>query len=259
MQLLPTPPEPRTCGLNEGPQAWLLRRQSRALLNALRQCSSTWVPTVCGGIVQRKERRLRQRLVQAKKRLVALQALLTNNRFRSGQCVTPWAVLGPNARRPLEGFLETEVLELKQLVGMLLRDLDCLLQQLKGETPCTSSRCAEVAQALWAGRLPQPWRSHAPAGPQLPWLWLRQLSRRGHLLIQYLDSGTSENANEPERIFHLSAFRHPRRLLLALRWEAFLENSRHSPKLPGHQGFSSGSLPPKRQELNNHPLHIWVF
>ncbi|EDM18014.1 rCG39998 [Rattus norvegicus] len=258
MHLLPTPSEPRTCGLNEGPQAWLLRRQSRALLSALRQCSSTWVPTVCGGIVQRKERRLRQRLVQAKKRLVALQALLTNNRYRSGQCVTPWAVLGPNARPPLEGFLETEVLELKQLVGMLLRDLDCLLQQLKGKTPCTSSRCAEVAQALWAGRLPQPWRSHAPAGPQLPWLWLRQLSRRGHLLIQYLDSGISENANGPERIFHLSAFRHPRRLLLALRWEAVLENSGHSPKLPGHQGSGSGNLPPRRQELNNHPLHIWV-
>lgn len=214
---------------------------------------------MCGGIAQRKERRLRQRLVQAKKRLVALQALLTNNRLRSGQCATPWAVLGPNARRPVEGFLETEVLELKHLVGTLLHDLDCLSQQLKGGTPCTSSRCAKVAQALWAGRLPQPWRSHAPAGPQLPWLWLRQLSRRGHLLIRYLDSGMSENANKPERVFHLSAFRHPRRLLLALRWEAVLECSAHSPSLPGNQGSSSASLPPKRQELNHHPLHIRVF
>ncbi|XP_076795999.1 dynein heavy chain domain-containing protein 1 isoform X2 [Arvicanthis niloticus] len=259
IQLLPTPPEPRTCGLNEGPQAWLLRRQSRALLNALQKCSSTWVPTVCGGTAQRKERRFQQRLVQAKKRLVALQALLTNSRFRSGQCATPWAVLGPNSRRPLEGFLETEVLELKHLVGTLLRDFDCLLQQLKGKTPCTSSRCAKVAQALWAGRLPQPWRPHSTAGPQLPWLWLRQLSRRGHLLIRYLDSGMSENANEPQRIFHLSAFRHPRRLLLALRWEAVLEYSGvHSPNLPGRQGSSSSSLPPKRQELSNHPLHIWV-
>lgn len=259
MHLLPTPPEPRTCGLNEAPQAWLMKRQSRVLLNALQKCSSTWVPTVCRGIAQRKERRLQQRLVQAKKRLVALQALLTNNRFRSGQCVTPWAVLGPNARRPLEGFLETEVLELKHLVGTLLRDLDCLLQQLKGGTPCTSSRCVKVARALWAGHLPQPWRYHALAGPQLPWLWLRQLSRRGHLLIRYLDSGVIENANEPERIFHLSAFRHPGRLLLALRWEAVLESSRHNPKLPGHQGSISGSLPPKWQELSNHPLHIWVF
>ncbi|XP_031243612.1 dynein heavy chain domain-containing protein 1 isoform X2 [Mastomys coucha] len=258
VHLLPTPPEPRTCGLSEAPQAWLLRRQSRALLNALQKCSSTWVPTVCGGIAQRKERRFRQRLVQAKKRLVALQALLTNNRFRSGQCVTPWAVLGPNARRPLEGFLETEVLELKHLVGMLLRDLDCLLQQLKGGTPCTSSRCAKVAQALWAGRLPQPWRCHAPAGPQLPWLWLRQLSRRGHLLIRYLDSGMGENANEPERIFHLSAFRHPRRLLLALRWEAALQYSVPSSNLPGHQGSISDSLPSRWQELNHHPLHIRV-
>lgn len=197
--------------------------------------------------------------MQAKKRLVALQALLTNNRFRSGQCVTPWAVLGPNARRPLEGFLETEVLELKHLVGMLLRDLDCLLQQLKGGTPCTSSRCAKVAQALWAGRLPQPWRCHAPAGPQLPWLWLRQLSRRGHLLIRYLDSGMGENANEPERIFHLSAFRHPRRLLLALRWEAALQYSVPSSNLPDHQGSISDSLPSRWQELNHHPLHIRVF
>lgn len=257
MRLLPTPAEPRVCGLNEGPKSWLLRRQSRALLNALQQCSPTWVPSAGGGSAQRKERRLRQRLVQAKKRLVALQALLTN-RTRSGQGVTPWAVLGPTAHRPLEGFLETEVLELRQLVSILQRDLDCLLQQLKGETPCTSSRCVAVAHALWAGRLPRPWRPHAPAGPQLPWQWLRQLSRRGHLLIRYLDSDTSENANEPERIFHLSAFRHPRRLLLALRWEAVLESSVPSPNLPGNQGSGSGSLPPKRQELNNHPLHIRV-
>ncbi|CAH6792870.1 dynein heavy chain domain-containing protein 1 [Phodopus roborovskii] len=257
MQLLPTPAEPRTCGLNEGPKSWLLRRQSRAFLNVLQQCSPTWVPSASGGNAQRKERRLRQRLVQAKKRLVALQALLTN-RSRSGQYVTPWAVLGPNAHRPLEGFLETEVLELRQLVGILQRDLDCLLQQLKGETPCNSSRCAEVAHALWAGRLPRPWRSHAAAGPQLPWQWLRQLSRRGHLLIRYLDSGTSENAKEPERIFHLSAFRHPRRLLLALRWEAILGSSVPSPNLTGNQGSGSSSVPPKRQELNNHPLHIRV-
>lgn len=257
MHLIPTPAEPRLCGLNEGPRACLLRRQSRVLLNVLQQCSPTWVPSLCGGIAQRKERRLRQRLVQAKKRLVALQALLTN-RPHSGQCVTPWAVLGPNARRPLEGFLETEVLELRQLVGILQRDLDCLLQQLKGETPCTSSRCATVAQDLWAGRLPRPWRSYAPAGPQLPWQWLRQLSRRGHLLIRYLDSGTSENANQPERIFHLSAFRHPRRLLLALRWEAVLEYSGTSSKLPGNLGPGSGSFQPKRHELNNHPLHIRV-
>ncbi|KAL1774423.1 dynein heavy chain domain-containing protein 1 isoform X1 [Sigmodon hispidus] len=257
MHLLPTPAEPRVCGLNEGPKSWLLRRQSRTLLNVLQQCSPIWVPSACGGSTQRKERRLRQRLMQARKRLVALQALLTN-RSRSGQCVTPWAVLGPNARRPLEGFLETEVLELRQLVGILLRDLDCLLQQLKGGSPCTSSHCEAVAHALWAGRLPRPWRSHAPAGPQLPWQWLRQLSRRGHLLIRYLDSGTNENGNEPERIFHLSAFRHPRRLLLALRWEAVLDSSMPNPSLPGNQGSSSSSLPPKRQELNHHPLHIRV-
>ncbi|ERE80223.1 dynein heavy chain domain-containing protein 1 [Cricetulus griseus] len=257
MHLLPTPAEPRACGLNEGPKSWRLRRQSRALLNMLQQCSSTWVPSASGRNAQHKERRLRQRLVQAKKRLVALQDLLTNGSC-SGQSAIPWAVLGPNARRPLEGFLETEVLELRQLVGILQRDLDCLLQQLKGKTPCTSSRCVAVAHALWAGRLPRPWRSHAPAGPQLPWHWLRHLSRRGNLLIRYLDSGTSENANEPERIFHLSAFRHPRRLLLALRWEAILESSEPCPNPTGTQGSGSGRVPPKRQELNNHPLHIRV-
>lgn len=245
--LLPTPAEPRSCGLSDGPKAWLLRRRSHALLSMLQQCSPMWVPSAQGGIAHNKERRLRQRLVQAKKRLVALQTLLTNYTC-STPCVTPWAVLGPNARQPVEGFLETEALELRQLVVLLQRDLDCLLQQLKGETPCTSSRCAAVAQALWAGRLPRPWRSHAPAGPQLPWLWLRQLSRRGQLLVRYLDSDVSENANKPERIFHLSAFRHPRRLLLALRWEAVLYNL----------GSRSGSSRPRRQELNSHPLHIRV-
>ncbi|XP_059786957.1 dynein heavy chain domain-containing protein 1 isoform X6 [Balaenoptera ricei] len=250
MRLLPTPPEPRTCGLSAGPQTWLLRRQSRAVLSALQRCSPTWVPAARGGS-RRAERRLRQRLVQAKRRLESLQALLTETTRQAESCAG-WGELGLSAPRPLEGFLKTEVLELSQLVGALQRDLDCLLQQLKGAPPCASRRCAAVAHALWTGRLPSPWRPHAPAGPQPPWHWLRQLSRRGPLLVRYLGVGTQV----PERIFHLSAFCHPRRLLLSLRWEAAFAGVDLT-NFPGCQGSSSSQLPHKRQELNS-SLHLQV-
>ncbi|KAI5211765.1 Dynein Heavy Chain Domain-Containing Protein 1 [Manis pentadactyla] len=257
MRLLATPPEPQICGLSAGPQAWLLRRQSRALSRALRQSSSTWVPAARGGC-QRTERRLRQRLVQAKRRLESLQALLTETARQAEPGVERQLVL--NAQRPLEGFLRTEVLELRQLAGTLQQDLDCLLQQLKGAPPCASPRCTLVAHALWTGRLPPPWRPHAPAGSQPPWHWLRQLSRRGQLLVRYLGVGTEV----PERIFHLSAFCHPRRLLLSLRWEAafsVVAPSQDGPcsNPPGCQGSNSNQLPPKRQELNSNPLHLQVM
>ncbi|XP_072825494.1 dynein heavy chain domain-containing protein 1 isoform X3 [Vicugna pacos] len=250
MHLLPTPPEPRICGLSAGSQTWLWRRQSRALLSALQRSSPTWVPEACGG-ARRAERRLRQRLVQAKRRLESLQALLTET-ICQDESGAGWVELGLSARRPLEGFLKAEVLELSQLVGALQRDLDCLLQQLKGAPPCASRRCAEVAHALWAGRLPRPWRPHAPAGPQPPWQWLRQLSRRGQLLVRYLGVGTQV----PERIFHLSAFCHPRRLLLSLRWEAAFGVVAVT-NFPGCQGSSSSQLPDRRQELSS-PLHLQV-
>uniref|UniRef100_A0A2K6G9F5 Dynein heavy chain domain 1 n=1 Tax=Propithecus coquereli TaxID=379532 RepID=A0A2K6G9F5_PROCO len=253
MHLLPTPSEPRICGLSEGPQAWLLRRQSRALLSALQLSSPTWVP-VARGSTQRAERRLRQRLMQATRRLESLQILLTDTARQ--EFSAPWAVLGPNARRPLEGFLEVEALELSQLAGMIQQDLDCLLQQLKGAPPCASQRCAAVAHALWNGRLPQPWQAHAPAGPQPPWHWLRQLSRRGQLLVRYL--GVGVDTDVPERVFHLSAFRHPRRLLLALRWEAALNQNVSSSNFPGSQRSGSSQFPHKRQELNSSPLHLQV-
>ncbi|XP_057605338.1 dynein heavy chain domain-containing protein 1 [Hippopotamus amphibius kiboko] len=250
MHLLPTPPEPRICGLSAGPQTWLLRRQSRAILSALQRCSPTWVPRARGGS-RRAERRLRQRLVQAKRRLESLQALLTDN-VRQDESGPGSGELGLGAPRPLEGFLMTEVLELSQLVGALQRDLDCLLQQLQGAPPCASRRCAAVAHALWTGRLPPPWRPHAPAGPQPPWHWLRQLSRRGQLLVRYLGVGT----HVPERIFHLSAFCHPRRLLLSLRWEAAFAGVAPTNFL-GCQGSSSSQLPHKCQELSS-PLHLQV-
>nr|XP_012641979.1 dynein heavy chain domain-containing protein 1 isoform X4 [Microcebus murinus] len=264
MQLLPTPPEPRICGLSEGTRAWLLRRQSRALLSALQLSSPAWVPAARGS-AQRTERRLRQRLVQATRRLESLQMLLTNP-ARQDEFRAPWAVLGPNARRPLEGFLEVEALELNQLAGMIQRDLNCLLQQLKGAPPCTSRRCASVAHALWNGRLPKPWQAHAPARPQPPWHWLRQLSRRGQLLVRYLGvgagrgtgTGTDTDTNEPEHIFHLSAFSHPRRLLLALRWEAALNQNVSASNRPGSQGLGFTQFPYRRQELKSSPLHLQV-
>lgn len=257
MRLLPTPPEPQICGLSAGPQSWLLRRQSRALSRALRQSSSTWVPAARGGS-WRTERRLRQRLVQAKRRLESLQALLTETALQAEPGVE--RQLGLNAQRPLEGFLRKEVLELRQLAGTLQQDLDCLLQQLKGAPPCASPRCTLVAHALWTGRLPPPWRPHAPAGSQPPWHWLRQLSRRGQLLVRYLGVGTEV----PERIFHLSAFCHPRRLILSLHWEAafsIVTRSEDGPcsNPPGCQGSNSNQLPPKRQELNSNPLHLQVL
>lgn len=248
MHLLPTLSDPRICGTSEGPKAWLLRRQSRALLSSLLRSSPTWVPAACGGS-RRAERRLRQRLVQARRRLESLQALLTpyarKDRSDAG-------FLGPKAQRPLQGFLETEVLELNQLVRTLQCDLDCLLQQLMGELPCANPRCVAVSHALWTGRLPSPWRPYVPAGAQPPWQWLRQLSRRGQLLVRYLS--VDEGTQVPERIFHLSAFRHPRRLLLALRWEAVLASS----NVPGSQGSSSNHPPHKIQELTNNPLHLRV-
>lgn len=260
MHQLPTPPEPRTCGLSAGPQDWLLRRQSHALLRALQQCSLTWVPAPDGSRHTERQRRLRQRLVLAKQTLESLQALLTQTTCQdeSGASGAGWLEMGYNAGRAVEGFLQMEVWELSQLVSTLQGDLNCLLQQLEGAPPCVSQRCAAVAHALWTGRLPLPWRRHAPAWLQPPWHWLRQLSRRGQLLVRYLGAGTAAS----KRTFHLSAFRHPHRLLLSLRWEAafaMVPTDHHVPSLnvPGGQGLSSRHLH-KRQELNSNPLHLQV-
>lgn len=253
MHLLLIPSDPRICGLSEGPQAWLVRRKSQAILRALQHSSLSWVPDT-QGYPWRAERRLLQRLVQAKRRLESLQVLLTDH-THLGQSPLR-AVLGPKAQSPVEGFLENEVLELRQLVGTLQNDLDCLFKQLKGKPPCTFHRCAAVAQALWTGRLPQPWRPHAPAGQQPPWQWLRQQSRRGQLLVRYLGKRTDTETGVPERIFHLSAFSHPRRLLLALRWEAVRRQHMPGSNIPGSPGFSH--LPCKHQELNNNPLCLRV-
>lgn len=246
MRLLPTPADPGPCGLSAGPHSWLLRRQSRALLRALQRTSSAWVPAARGGS-GRPERRLRQRLVHARRRLESLQALL-------GAAARPEEGGGGwlSAPRPLDGFLRAEALELGRLAGALQRDLDCLQQQLQGAPPCASPRCAAVACALWTGRLPPPWRPHAPAGPQPPWLWLRQLSRRGQLLARYLRVGTQA----PERVFHLSAFCHPRRLLLSLRWEAAFSVVALA-RQPGCPGPGAFQPPDKRQELNT-ALHLQV-
>ncbi|XP_023557836.1 dynein heavy chain domain-containing protein 1-like [Octodon degus] len=251
MHLLPTPLEPGICGLSEGPQAWLLRRRSRTVLHVLQRSSSVWVPAAVGD-ARRTERRLRQRLVQVKQKLESLQVALNNpsRRDQSG------AGRGRSPRRPLEDFLETEALELSQLVGTLQRDLNCQLRQLKGEPPCPSHRCTAIAQALWTGRLPVPWRPHVPSGLQPPWQWLRQLLCRGQLLVSYL--GANAGTEVSERVFHLSAFRHPHRLLLALRWEAALEQHGSSLKSAGSQGPGSCHLLHRRRELSSSPLHLQV-
>lgn len=261
MHQLPTPPDPRTCGLSAGPQAWLLRRQSRALLRALQQCSLTWVPAPDGSRHTKRQRRLQQRLVVAKHSLESLQALLTQTTRQDefGASGSGWLEMESNAGRAVEGFLQMEVQELSQLVSTLQGDLNCLLQQLEGAIPCGSQRCVAVAHALWTGRLPLPWRRHAPAWLQPPWHWLRQLSRRGQLLVHYLGSGTEA----PKRIFHLSAFRQPHRLLLSLRWEAAfavvpVDHQVPSSNVPGGQGLSARLLPHKHQELNSNPLHLQV-
>ncbi|KAM8818852.1 LOW QUALITY PROTEIN: dynein heavy chain domain-containing protein 1 [Rhynchonycteris naso] len=258
MHLLPIPPEPGTCGLSAGPQVWLLRHQSRALLSALQWSSPTWVPAPQGGS-RRTESRLRQRLVLAKRRLESLQALLMETTHQDESDAGCMA-MGLKAGRPIEGFLQMEVLELSQLVSTLHQDLHCLLQHLKSALACASPRCAAVAHALWTGRLPPPWQCHAPAGPQPPWHWLRQLSHRGQLLVRYLNVDTEV----PKRVFHLSAFLHPRRLLLSLRWEAAfamvsLDHDLPSCNLPGCQCSSPSHLPHKHQELNSNPLHFQVL
>ncbi|XP_010642591.2 dynein heavy chain domain-containing protein 1 [Fukomys damarensis] len=249
MHLLPTPSEPQIRGLSEGPQAWLLERQSRALLSAFQRSSSTWVPAARRG-ARCLERRLRQRLVQVKEKLESLQVVLNCHTRRDQSS----AARGRSTALPVEDFLETEALELSQLLAALQRDLDCQLRQLKGEPPCPSRRCAAVAHALWTGRRPAPWRPHAPSGP--PWQWLQQLCCRGQLLVGYL--GAKAGTEVSERVFHLSAFRRPRRLLLALRWEAALEQCVSSSIFPGSQGSSSCHLPHKRRELSSSPLHLRV-
>ncbi|XP_048217210.1 dynein heavy chain domain-containing protein 1 [Perognathus longimembris pacificus] len=251
VHLLHTPSEPWICGLSEAPRDWLLRRRSRALLRALQRCAPSWVPAARGGS-QRAERRLRQRLLQSQGRLEALQDLLTQH--TGGDQPDAYRPGPTQGQQPLHAFLQNEVLELSELAALLQRDLDCLLQQLKGQPPCPSRRCLEVARALWTGRFPQPWRRHAPAGPQPPWQWLRQLSRRGQQLILYLGQGGDQGGGEiPPRIFHLSAFGHPRRLLVALRWEANL--ACHC--IPAHQDPGSSHLLHRRQELS-HLLHLRV-
>ncbi|XP_055972341.1 dynein heavy chain domain-containing protein 1 [Sorex fumeus] len=257
VHLLFSTPEPQICGVSSGTRAWLLRCQSRVLLRDLRWSSVPWVPASQAGS-QRAERRLRQRLVQAQRRLELLQALLSTSPVREE--ANPVQRVPGSPLQPLDNFLETEVQELRQLVGHLLQDLHCLLQQLTEAHPCASPRCVAVAQALWKGQFPQPWRPHAPAGLQPPWHWLRQLSRQGQLLIRYMEGGSEV----PVRTFHLSAFSHPRRLLLSLSSEALspaATSKSHYVSNPGDSNLPNST--PKQQllrhqSLNSNALHFQV-
>lgn len=204
------------------------------------------------------ERRMRQRLVQAQRRLEMLQALLTSTSVREERNATQ--MVSGKQLQPLDNFLKAEVQEFRQLVNHLLQDLHCLLQQLMGAQPCASPRCVAVAEALWRGQFPQPWRPHAPAGPQPPWQWLRQLSRRGQLLLRYV-GGSSE---APVRSFHLSAFSHPRRLLLSLHYEtpttAVLSVSHYmySSEYSSNPNSDSNQQSFRPWALHSSPLHFQV-
>uniref|UniRef100_A0A4X2K2J9 Dynein heavy chain domain 1 n=1 Tax=Vombatus ursinus TaxID=29139 RepID=A0A4X2K2J9_VOMUR len=214
--------EPRSFGVTEGPQAWLLRKKSRALLASLHKAQDPWgpsgLPSARTQVLHQVKYRLKHRVSQAIRRLKALQAMLALSSHSQ--------TLGCNSSKglqTLEGFLEEEGTALGMLLPELHSDLCCLESQLAGGLPCSSPRCEEVATALWAGRPPHPWRHHMYAGPQPPWLWLHQLWHQGQLLTKYLslcgqlDMGGFDQQN---RSFHLSAFRHPRGLLMAIRWEA---------------------------------------
>ncbi|XP_043849749.1 dynein heavy chain domain-containing protein 1 [Dromiciops gliroides] len=220
--LIPALPEPRSCGLTEGPQAWLLKKQSRALLASLHKAQDPWgpsgLPSARTQALHQMEYRLKHRVSQAIRRLKALQAMLALCSHSQN--------LGLNSSKglqTLEGFLEEEGTALGLLLPELHSDLSCLESQLAGGLPCSSPRCEEVAAALWAGRVPPPWRCHMSAGPQPPWLWLHQLWCQGQLLTRYLSLCGQLGVggfDQQNRSFHLSAFRHPRGLLLAIRWEA---------------------------------------
>ncbi|XP_068963966.1 dynein heavy chain domain-containing protein 1-like [Petaurus breviceps papuanus] len=222
VHLIPAMSEPRSCGVTEGPQAWLLRKKSRVLLASLYKAQDPWgpsgLPSARIQALHRVEYRLKYRVSQAIRRLKALQAMLALSSHSQ--------TLGWNSSKrlqTLEGFLEEEGTALGLLLPELHSDLCCLESQLAGGLPCSSPRCEEVASALWAGRLPPPWRHHMSAGPQPPWLWLHQLWRQGQLLTRYLSlcgQLSMGGFDQQNRSFHLSAFRHPRGLLLAIRWEA---------------------------------------
>uniref|UniRef100_F7FRE2 Dynein heavy chain domain 1 n=1 Tax=Monodelphis domestica TaxID=13616 RepID=F7FRE2_MONDO len=214
--------EPRNSGLTEGPQAWLAQKQSQSLWASLQQAQDLWgplrLPSAQAQALCQVEYRLKHRVSQAIRRLKALQAMLA----LSSHCKTP----GWNSSKGLqtvEGFLEEEGTTLGLLLLELHSDLCCLQRRLAGGLPCSSLRCEKVAVALWAGRFPPPWRRHSSTGPQPPWLWLHQLWCKGQLLTRYLSlcgQLGGVGLDQYSRSFHLSAFHHPRGLLLAIRWEA---------------------------------------
>lgn len=201
MQQLVGAAAPALCGLPDGLQEQELERRSQALLADLLRSQALWLPhprlphpgqhESLGPLVQ-------QGLEMVRELEAALQQCLPCG----PQCPPP---------RPLLRFLLDEAGNLAALLRQVGMDLRCTQQQLQG-MPCAAPRCTAVLRALGRDRLPRVWLCHTPTGPQHPGAWLETLRSRGQLLCSYLGAGTGP----PAPLYHLAAFQHPRRLLLAL-------------------------------------------
>ncbi|XP_059579608.1 dynein heavy chain domain-containing protein 1 isoform X3 [Alligator mississippiensis] len=201
MQQLVGAAAPALCGLPDGLQEQELERRSQALLADLLRSQALWLPhprlphsgqhESLGPLVQ-------QGLEMVRELEAALQQCLPCGL----QCPPP---------RPLLRFLLDEAGNLAALLRQVGMDLRCTQQQLQG-MPCAAPRCTAVLRALGRDRLPRVWLRHTPTGPQHPGAWLETLRSRGQLLCSYLGAGTGP----PAPLYHLAAFQHPRRLLLAL-------------------------------------------
>ncbi|XP_019384098.1 PREDICTED: LOW QUALITY PROTEIN: dynein heavy chain domain-containing protein 1, partial [Crocodylus porosus] len=200
MQQLVGAAAPALCGLPAGLQEQELERRSHALLTDLLRSQALWLPHPRLPLPRQHESLgplVQQGLDMVQELEVALQ-----------QCRPCGAQRPP---RPLLRFLLDEAGNLAALLHQVGTDLRCTQQQLQGVL-CTAPRCATVLRALARDRLPRVWLRRTPTGPQRPSAWLETLRSRGQLLCSYLGAGTGP----PAPLYHLAAFQHPRRLLLAL-------------------------------------------
>ncbi|XP_019379303.1 PREDICTED: dynein heavy chain domain-containing protein 1, partial [Gavialis gangeticus] len=201
MQQLVGAAAPALCGLPDGLQEQELERRSHALLADLLRSQALWLPHPRLP-PPRQHESLGPLVQQGLEMVQELEAALQQCRPCGPQCPPP---------RPLLRFLLDEAGNLAALLHQVGVDLRCTQQQLQGML-CTAPRCATVLQALGRDRLPHVWLCHTPTGPQRPGAWLETLRSRGQLLCSYLGAGTGP----PAPLYHLAAFQHPRRLLLAL-------------------------------------------
>ncbi|XP_053163641.1 dynein heavy chain domain-containing protein 1 isoform X3 [Hemicordylus capensis] len=208
MAQLPSPMEPAWVGVCRGLQQRMLADRSQALLAALKLSQGLWQPRgPPGGRPAALEQLVQQGLGQVQELQSQLQR---QGRALQAKGRPPGSQPRP-LPRPLQGFLLAEGGRFWALLQQLEQDLRCTQECLQGGA-CSSARCAAIRQALQQGQLPRPWLPYAPAGPQPPQAWLETLQQRGQLLCHYLES----IGGQPVLAYHLAAFHHPRRLLLAL-------------------------------------------